>query len=67
MSKKIEMQNYPFYALIMTAMRQADSYNFELLTNAFPAVHHELRTRYHAPNGKLPSDDIPVNIIIKEI
>jgi hypothetical protein len=43
----------PFYALIMAAMRQADSDNLELLCDAFPQVWDELQARYNAPGGVL--------------
>ena len=49
----IEERRYPFYALIMAAMRQADSDNRELLCDAFPEVWNELQARYHAPGGVL--------------
>jgi hypothetical protein len=67
MSKHIATEDYPFYALLMAAMRQADSDNLELLRRAFPTVFHELIERYNASNGKIPSDDIPVEWVIKEI
>jgi hypothetical protein len=49
----IECQQYPFYALIMAAMRQADSDNRERLCDAFPEIWNELQARYHAPGGVL--------------
>ena len=55
-SKHISGQDYPFYALIMAAMRQADTYNLERLKKAFPRVWEELEQRYHAPGGVLPQD-----------
>ena len=56
-SQKISGQNYPFYSLIMAAMRQADSDNIKLLRTAFPAVYVELTRRYVAPRGVLPQDE----------
>ena len=56
-SQKISGQNYPFYALIMAAMRQADSDNIKLLRTAFPAVYVELNRRYTAPGGVIPQDE----------
>jgi len=47
----------PFYALVMAAMRQADTFNLELLADAFPATLEELRERYNAPGGVLGSDE----------
>ena len=46
----------PFYALIMAAMRKADSVNQRLLWSAFPDVWDELDARYNAPGGVLPTD-----------
>ena len=45
-----------FYALIMAAMRKADSDNLELLKAAFPAVWEELQQRYNAPGGMIEGD-----------
>ena len=36
MSRKIDTEDYPFYALIMAAMRQADTRNAAKLREAFP-------------------------------
>jgi hypothetical protein len=47
---------YNFYALLMAAMRNADTYNLATLKAAFPAVWTELQERYHAPGGLLPSE-----------
>jgi hypothetical protein len=55
-SQKIEMENYPFYGLIMAAMRQADTPNMYALTAAFPEVRRELQDRYDAPGGVLLSE-----------
>jgi len=52
-SKEIAVQNYPFYAIIMAAMRQADSWNFEQLKAIFPETCAELQERYNAPGGIL--------------
>jgi hypothetical protein len=57
-SKLISSHDHPFYALIMAAMRQADSDNMELLKRAFPAVHEELARRYNAPGGILPEERV---------
>ncbi len=45
-----------FYSLIQAAMRQADTVNLLALRHAFPAVHDELKDRYNAPGGILPTD-----------
>ena len=52
-SKKIAGQDFPFYSLIMAAMRQADTGNMAKLTNSWPEVAAELRARYNAPGGLL--------------
>jgi len=46
----------PFAALIMAAMRKADSINILLLRGAFPEIWQELEQRYHAPGGLLPEE-----------
>ena len=46
----------PFYALIMAAMRRADTKNTERLSQAFPEVWDELRRRYHSPGGLLDGE-----------
>lgn len=55
-SIKIASKDYPFYALIMAAMRQADDNNTEKLRRAWPEVYEELKARYHAPGGILPHE-----------
>ena len=52
-SKELSYKDYPFYALIMAAMRKADDTNGELLRKAFPLVWEELHRRYHSAGGKL--------------
>jgi len=59
-SKRISLDDPPFYALVMAAMRQADTTNTEKLKAAFPEVYDELRARYNAPGGILPTDAQPV-------
>lgn len=53
MSQDIAANDYPFYALIMAAMRKADSNNLARLEAVFPGTAEELRHRYNAPEGKL--------------
>jgi hypothetical protein len=60
-ARAITAQDYPFYALIMAAMRRADSVNTLRLRHAFPEVWEELLARYNAPGGSLPSDGIQRN------
>ena len=50
-SIKISVHDHPFYALIMAAMRQADSDNVAILREAFPEVWNELQERYYASGG----------------
>ncbi len=45
-----------FYALLMAAMRRADTDNSAKLKSAFPDVWEELEARYHAPGGFLPEE-----------
>ena len=53
MSKTIAAHDYPFYALIMAVMRQADTINLEKLKRCFPDTYIELETRYNTPGGKI--------------
>jgi hypothetical protein len=55
-SQELGIQPWPFYSLIMAAMRQADTGNIKLLKEAFPKVWEELEKRYHAPGGVLPEE-----------
>lgn len=55
-SKKIEQHDFPFYALIMAAMRKADDVNITKLKLMWPDVHEELYRRYHAPGGFLEGE-----------
>jgi hypothetical protein len=48
-SLNIAKHDYPFYALIMAAMRQADTDNLEFLKRCWPAVWDELVQLYHQP------------------
>ena len=53
MSREIAVEDYPFAAIIMAAMRQADSLNAEGLKRLFPSIWHEFQDRYSAPGGYL--------------
>ncbi len=55
-SKHIALQDHPFYALVMAAMRQADEENLRRLRLGFEDVWQELQARYHAPGGVLPGE-----------
>ena len=69
-SQKIEAFTYEcdgtFYAIIMAAMRRADTWNQEKLERAFPEQWLELKERYNAPGGRLP-DDKPQQLTITEV
>jgi len=52
----IEENRISFYALIMTAMRKADTKNIEKLRSMWPGVWAELYKRYNTPGGVLESD-----------
>ena len=56
LSKEIEQQDYPFYAILMAVFRQADSDNLNKLREAFPEVGIEFVRRYNAPYGLLPEE-----------
>ena len=52
-SLKIACEDYTFYALIMAAMRKADTDNLALMKSAWPFVWEDLQERYNAPGGFL--------------
>jgi hypothetical protein len=56
LSKQISAADYPFYALVMVVMRQADTLNGEKLRRMWPETWDELQARYNAPGGLLDSD-----------
>jgi hypothetical protein len=58
-SQHLAMADYPFYALIMAAMRKADGENLAKLRAAWPKVWAELAARYQAPGGLLPGEAVP--------
>lgn len=45
-----------FSALIMAAMRKADTRHLEALKAAFPDIWAEIEARYAAPAGRLPGE-----------
>jgi hypothetical protein len=55
-SRRVDAADEPFHALIMAAMRQADTGNLALLQEAWPQTWAELSARYDAPGGALPGD-----------
>ena len=56
-SQAIALLDPPFYALIMAAMRAADSINALRLQMAWPHVWEEMQARYNAPLGLIPGDN----------
>jgi hypothetical protein len=61
MSQRVGALDIPFYALIMAAIRQADSENLDKLRQAFPEVFLEYWGRYHAAGGLLnPAEAVNV-------
>lgn len=55
-SQQLAKDDPPFAALIMAALRKADSYNAYLLEECWPEICGEMRARYDAPGGRLPED-----------
>ena len=55
-SLEIAKHDYDFDALLMAAMRKADTYNTFALQLAFPNIWNELQERYNAPGGILDID-----------
>ena len=55
-SQEIAAHDYGFFALIMAAMRKADTNNSMALKQAFPLTFAELQEHYNAPEGVIESD-----------
>lgn len=66
-AKDLWLADTPFYALVMAAMLRADTHNTALLGAVFPRVRAELEARYHAPGGKLATDDQPVRLEVRKV
>ena len=58
MSRRLAAEDYPFYALIMAAMRQADTPNGEKLKAMWPELYEEMKDRYNAPGGALDENEM---------
>jgi len=56
-SLELSRQDVPFYALIMAAIRKADTSNTAKLKAAWPEVYAEFSIRYNAPGGLLQSEE----------
>lgn len=46
----------PMSALLMAAMRKADSQNAAILHGAYPQLWAEMQRRYNAPGGRLEDE-----------
>jgi hypothetical protein len=57
LSLLVSREDPPFYALLFSAMRKADSANAVRLQIAFPEVWLELKARYDAPGGCLEGEE----------
>ena len=55
-ARELALRDYPFYAFIQAAMRQADSDNLEKLKSLWPKVWEELQARYNSPGGILEEE-----------
>jgi hypothetical protein len=55
-AKLLSKYNFPFNALIMDALRQANHKQKELLSEIFPLLADELKQRYAVKNGILPGE-----------
>ena len=55
-SLELGKRDIGFYALIMAAMRRADTNNTAKLQLCWPEIWDELYRRYHAPAGILPGE-----------
>lgn len=55
-SRELGVGDPPFSALIMAAMRKADSSNIIKLQQAFPEIWDELNERYWTPGGLIASE-----------
>lgn len=55
-SREIAKGDPPFAALVMAALRKADSENYARITEAFPEITAEFRYRYWSSGGYLPDE-----------
>ena len=56
LGRVIAAEDFPFYALIHAALRQADTANAAKIEAAWPELAAEARERYNAPGAMLPTD-----------
>lgn len=55
-SKEIDTKDYPFYSIIMAAIRKADAINLVKFITCWPGIVEELNERYNNPGGKLDGE-----------
>lgn len=55
-AQELAKADIPFYALIMAAMRKADSTNLAMLRSMYPEIYREVEARYNAPGAILEGD-----------
>jgi len=65
-SQVLAERDVPFHALIMAAMRKADTGNIEKLKSCWPETWDELEKRYWSPGGLLPGERVPVALLVCE-
>ena len=56
-SLEMKDKDFSFSALIMAAIRKADSFNTEKLKNCWPELWDEMFKRYNAPGGVLVGEE----------
>lgn len=61
-ARRLVAQDPPFWALVIAAMRRADTNNERALREAFPQVWEELDRRYHAPMALLEGESRPLTL-----
>jgi hypothetical protein len=66
-SRALAAADVPFEALIMAALRRADSSNAATLRAAFPVLAAETQERYDAPGGILRTDPDAVEELARRI
>jgi hypothetical protein len=67
-SRKLALDDAPLESLIFAAIRKADSDNLMRLGTAFPELIAEMKMRYNARLGVIPSDgDIDLELLAKQV
>ncbi len=56
-SLEIAKKDYSFYALIMAAIRKADTVNLEKFKSAWPEIYRDFVQRYNAPGGLIENEE----------